>query len=253
MTAPILAPPIARLDGRIGLVTGASRGLGRACAVALARAGAQVIAVARTASDLQELSAECAEYRIEGWQEDVTNDAFFQRLAALPAIHILVNNAGMNRPQRVENVDLQTLDEMLELNVRSVYRTSQAAARIMLRTKSGGSIIHMSSQMGHVGAPSRTVYCMTKHAVEGLTKALAVELGADGIRVNSIAPTFIDTELTRSMLAKSEFRQFVLGNIPLGKLGTPVDVANAVVFLASDQASMITGTSIKVDGGWTAH
>jgi NAD(P)-dependent dehydrogenase (short-subunit alcohol dehydrogenase family) len=240
------------LEGRVALVTGGGRGIGRACALALAQAGADVIAVARTQSDLDDLAAESGG-RVGGWAEDVTTDAFYSRLEALPALDVLVNNAGMNRPLPIEDVDASTLDRMLELNVRAVYRTSQSATRAMLRAGRGGSIVHMSSQMGHVGAARRTVYCMTKHAVEGLTKAMAVELAPRGIRVNSVAPTFIETDLTRPMFADEAFRRSVVDSIPLGRIGVPGDVVGAVLFLASPASSLITGDSLKIDGGWTAR
>jgi NAD(P)-dependent dehydrogenase (short-subunit alcohol dehydrogenase family) len=238
-------------QGKTVLVTGAGRGLGRACALAFAHAGAEVIAVARTTADLESLAHECG--RLTTWSEDVTRDSFYRRVEALEQLDVLLNNAGMNTPLPVEAVDTSTLDAMLELNVRAVYRTSQAAVRAMLRAGRGGSIVHMSSQMGHIGAARRTVYCMTKHAVEGLTKALAVELAPRGIRVNSVAPTFIETDLTKPMLADANFRRSVLENIPLGRIGTPQEVVAAVLFLASAAASLITGDSLRVDGGWTAR
>jgi NAD(P)-dependent dehydrogenase (short-subunit alcohol dehydrogenase family) len=243
---------VPNFDGQTVLVTGAGRGLGRACALAFARGGANVIAVARTATDLESLATH-ADGKIDGWSEDVTHDSFYARLEALEELDVLVNNAGINRPLPVEAVDVPTLDAMLELNVRAVYRTSQSAARVMLRAGRPGAIIHMSSQMGHVGAPRRTVYCMTKHAVEGLTKALAVELAPRGIRVNSVAPTFIETDMTKPMFADATFRQSVLENIPLGRIGKPEDVVAAVLFLASPAAGLITGDSLRVDGGWTAR
>jgi NAD(P)-dependent dehydrogenase (short-subunit alcohol dehydrogenase family) len=247
-------PPewLPQLTGQTAVVTGASRGIGRACALALARAGAEVVAVARTATDLARLAAE-ANGRITSWSEDVTCDSFYARLEALNRLDVLVNNAGMNRPLPVQEVDPETLDAMLNLNVRAVYRTSQSAARVMLRSGRPASIIHMSSQMGHVGASRRSVYCMTKHAVEGLTKAMAVELAPRGIRVNSVAPTFVETDMTRKMFDDSAFRQDVLSNIPLGRIGKPEDVVGAVLFLASAASGMITGDSLRVDGGWTAR
>ncbi len=240
------------LAGRRSLVTGAGRGIGRACALALADAGSTVIAVARTGIDLDTLVSQ-GNGRIEAWQEDVTREAFFSRLERLERLDVLVNNAGMNRPLPVQDVDCETLDAMLALNVRAVYRCSQSAARVMLRGGAGGSIIHMSSQMGHVGAPRRTVYCMTKHAVEGLTKALAVELAPQGIRVNSVAPTFVETQLTAAMLLDEEFKRSVLQSIPLGRLCRPEDIVGAVLFLASAGSAFITGDSLRVDGGWTAR
>lgn len=240
------------LAGRVALVTGASRGIGRASAIALAGAGAHVIAVARTAKDLDALVSEGAG-KISAWQEDLTAEQFYARLEGLPGLDILLNNAGTNRPLPIGEVDLTTLDTMISLNIRAVFRVSQSAVRVMLRAGRGGSIIHMSSQMGHIGAARRTVYCMTKHAVEGLTKAMAVELGPAGIRVNSVAPTFIETDLTRPMFEDPEFRRSVLSSIPLGRIGRPEDVVGAVLFLASSASGLVTGDSLKVDGGWTAR
>lgn len=254
MPEPITdVPPWAQgLAGRAALVTGAGRGIGRACALALAAAGAEVIAVARTQRDLDGLVAEGAG-RIAGWAEDVTGDAFYARLEALDGLDVLVTSAGTNRPLPMADVDAATLDMMLALNVRAVYRTAQAAVRVMLKARRGGAIVHLSSQMGHVGAPNRTVYCLTKHAVEGLTKAMAVELAPHGIRVNAVAPTFVETELTRPMFGDAAFRRDVLERIPLGRLGRVEDVVGAVLFLASPAAALVTGDSLKVDGGWTAR
>lgn len=242
--------PQFRLDDRVALVTGAGKGIGRACAQVLANAGAKVIAVARTEEDLQTLKDDCSG-TIEAWVEDVTGDAFLRRMSALEQLDVLVNNVGTNTPQPFAEVQTEILDQMLHLNVRTAFMVAQAAARIMLRNGSG-SIIHMGSQMGHVGAAKRTVYCMTKHAIEGLTKAMAVELAPQGIRVNSVAPTFIETPMTKPMLADPAFRNDVMAKIPLQKLGQVMDVANAVLFLASSASAMVTGDSLKVDGGWTA-
>lgn len=241
------------LSGRTALVTGAGRGIGRACSLALARNGAKVIAVARTESDLASLAGEATSGSIEPWIADVMRDDFLARIEALPRLDILVNNAGTNKPLPMKDVPTDVLDLMLAMNVRSVYLTAQAAVRAMLRGEQGGSIVNMSSQMGHVGSPNRTAYCMTKHAVEGLTKAMAVELAPYNIRVNSVAPTFIETPMTKPMLSDPAFQDFVLKRIALGKLGQVQDVADAVLFLASPAASMITGDSLKVDGGWTAQ
>ena len=241
----------AGLDGHIALVTGAGRGLGRACALALSAAGAQVIAVARTEADLATL-AEQAHGTVQCWVGDVTSDELLARIEALPRLDVLVNNAGSNKPMPFEETPDDVLDWLLDLNVRAVFRIARSAARVMLR-RGSGSIIHMSSTMGHIGSPERTVYCMTKHAMEGLSKAMAVELAPHGIRVNTVAPTFIETPLGREMLAKPEFREFVMGMIPMGKIGQPEDVAAAVVYLASPAAGFVTGTCLKVDGGWTAH
>jgi NAD(P)-dependent dehydrogenase (short-subunit alcohol dehydrogenase family) len=239
------------LTGRAILITGAGRGLGRACALAAADAGASVIAVSRTESDLTSL-AEARPGSVIAWAMDATTPAFFARVEALDRLDGLVNNAGFNRPQAFLDVDEATLDGMLALNVRAAFRAAQSAARVMARSRSG-SIVNMSSQMGHVGSPRRTVYCLTKHAIEGLSKAMAVELAPTGIRVNSVAPTFIETAMTGPMLADESFRKFVFDRIPLGRLGQPEEVAAAVIFLLSDQASLITGTSLLTDGGWTAQ
>lgn len=238
-----------RLDGRTAVVTGAGRGLGRACALSLANAGASVIAVARTADELDALAREHA--NIETWTGDVLEQAFYDRLEQLQTLDVLVNNAGTNRPQAFEDVDPESLATVINLNVTAMFRTAQSASRVMLRSD-GGSIINMSSQMGHVGSPGRTVYCMTKHAVEGLTKAMAVELAPRGIRVNTIAPTFIETPLTKPMLKDKTFNEFVKRMIPMGRVGQPEDVADAALYLASDASGMVTGHSLKVDGGWTA-
>ncbi|MCH9696446.1 MAG: SDR family oxidoreductase [Gammaproteobacteria bacterium] len=241
-----------QLNGELALVTGAGRGLGRGCAEALAEAGARVVAVARSESELEAVAAH-ASGRIEALRGDVTSNDLLTKIEALEGLSILVNNAGGNRPQAFAEVDDESLDFVLDLNVRAAFRVARAATRSMLASRTKGCIIHMSSQMGHVGSPNRSVYCMTKHAIEGLTKAMAVELAPQGIRVNSVAPTFIETPLTRPMLDDPEFREFVLGKIPMGKLGTIEDVVAAVMYLASPGAGMVTGHSLKVDGGWTAQ
>lgn len=241
-----------RLDGLTAVVTGAGRGIGQACALALAQAGAEVLAVARTAADLDRLAADAGP-RLRAWCADVTSDEFLQQLQRLERLDILVNNVGTNRPAPFPDVTVADLDAVINLNVRAAFRVAQSGVRAMLRAGRGGSVIHMSSQMGHVGAPLRTVYCMTKHALEGLSKAMAVELAPAGIRVNCVAPTFIETPMTRPMLENAAFRDDVLARIPLGRLGQPEDIAAAVVFLASPGAGLITGDSLKIDGGWTAR
>lgn len=241
----------AGLQGQLALVTGAGRGLGRACALALSHAGAEVIALARTASELDTLAAE-APGAVQCWVEDVTGDALLARIEALDHLHVLVNNAGGNQPMPFVDTPDDVLDRLLDLNVRAAFRVARSAARVMLRG-AGGSIIHMSSQMGHVGSPRRSVYCMSKHALEGLSKAMAVELAPHAIRVNTVAPTFTETPLGQQMMADPAFREFVLGMIPLGKIAKPDDVAAAVLYLASPASRMVTGTCLKVDGGWTAH
>lgn len=240
--------------GKSALVTGAGRGLGRGCALALAAAGANVTVVAR---HLDEIERVAAEIRAAGGTAravacDVTDDGQLERLfAGLERCDVLVNNAGGNQPEPFLNVTAATLDRLLTLNVRSLFRCAQYAVRLM-QTR-GGSIVNMSSQMGHVGATNRTVYCMTKHAVEGLTKAMAVELAAHKIRVNTVAPTFVETPMTAPYFEDAAFRREVLGKIPMGRIGTVNEVVGAVLFLASDAASLITGTSLLVDGGYTAQ
>jgi NAD(P)-dependent dehydrogenase (short-subunit alcohol dehydrogenase family) len=244
-----------RLDGKIALVTGAGRGLGRGIALALAAAGAEVLLTSRTPAELE---AVAAEVRAVGGAAcplpfDVTDPvAVRDAFAGLARLDILVNNAGLNRPQAFLDVDEATLDRLLDLNVRALFRIAQAGARLMVGA-GAGVIVNMSSQMGHVGSElNRTVYVMTKHAVEGLTKAMAVELAPKGVRVVSIAPTFIVTPLTRPFFDDPKFHKWVHDRIPLGRLGTVEEVAHAVVFLASPAAGLITGSSLLVDGGWTA-
>lgn len=240
------------LKGKKALVTGAGRGLGRSIVEMLHGAGAEIIAVARTQADLDALKADLGT-RVEAWVHDVTSEAFVDAVAALPSLDILINNAGSNRPEPFVDVSMENLDFILNLNVRSMFLTAQAAARVMKKSGNGGAIVHMSSQMGHVGSPGRTVYCMTKHAIEGLTKAMAVELAPENIRVNSVAPTFIETPMTKPMLENPDFKEFVYRMIPMQKMGQPEDVANAVLYLASPASAMVTGHSLLVDGGWTAQ
>ncbi len=240
------------LQGQVAIVTGGGRGIGRRCAEALVEAGARVIAVARSSDDLAELAAHSSG-QIETWTADVTSDEFLAMVDGVEGLSILVNNAGGNRPQPFIDVDTESLDFVIDLNVRAAFRVAQAAARSMIAAETPGCIVHMSSQMGHVGSPGRTVYCMTKHAIEGLTKAMAVELAPSGIRVNSVAPTFVETPLTRPMLENPEFRDFVLGMIPMGRLATVDDVVAAVLYLVSPGAGSVTGHSLRVDGGWTAQ
>ncbi len=237
-----------RLDGRTALVTGAGRGIGRGCALALADAGADVVAVSRTRADLDRLMPSARPLVC-----DVTDDARLRALVeGLDRLDVLVVAAGANHPQPLLDVTGDRLDALLELNVRAAFVTLQAGARRMV-AGDGGSIVLLSSQMGHVGAPRRSVYCMTKHAVEGLTKAAAVELAPLGVRVNSVAPTFVETPMTAPFLAEPGFREEVVGQIPLGRLGRVADVTGAVLYLASDASALVTGASLRVDGGWTAR
>jgi NAD(P)-dependent dehydrogenase (short-subunit alcohol dehydrogenase family) len=244
-----------RLDGKTALVTGAGRGIGRAAALALAAAGAELVLISRTPMQLAEVAHEIAQNggRARTLPCDVTDTAALREaFAGLEALDILVNNAGVNRPQPFLEVDEETLDRLLRLNVRAAFLVAQAAARRMV-IQGSGVIINMSSQMGHVGSErDRTVYVMTKHAIEGLTKAMAAELAPKGVRVVAIAPTFIATPLTEPFFRNAEFRQWVVDRIPLGRIGTVDEVAAAIVFLASPAAALVTGSSLLVDGGWTA-
>lgn len=237
------------LEGRTALVTGASKGIGRGVALSLAEEGARVIGVARPSPDLDALAKDLGDGG-EVWTLDASSDAFLERIATLDRLDILINNLGTNRPKPIEDITDEDLDAMLDLNLRSLYRITRAGLGKM---ECGAAIVNVSSQMGHVGSPGRTVYCMTKHGVEGFTKALAVELAPRGIRVNSVAPTFIETPMTKPMLANPEFAQFVTDSIPLGHVGTVEDVAAATLYLASPSARMVTGHSLLVDGGWTAQ
>ena len=244
-----------RLDGKTALVTGAGRGIGRAIALAFATAGAELILVSRTRSQLDQVAHEIesggGKARVMPF--DVTDTAaMLVAFAGLSGLDILVNNAGLNRPQPFLEVDEATLDLLLGLNVRATFLVAQAAARLMV-SRGSGVIINMSSQLGHVGSErDRTVYVMTKHAVEGLTKAMAVELAPKGVRVVSVAPTFVQTPLTKPFFDDPETRKWILDRIPLGRAGSVEDVARAVVFLASPAAALVTGSSLLVDGGWTA-
>ncbi|MAV98665.1 MAG: SDR family oxidoreductase [Rhizobiales bacterium] len=236
---------------KIVLITGAARGIGRATAIEFAKKKAKVIAVSRTENDLIDLQKEYPN-NVEIWPFDITGDAFFREMSALKKLDVCINNAGINKPRLIEDVDDETLDLMLNLNVRATFRTSKYAVKIM-KNNNQGVIINVTSQMGHIGSPTRTVYCLTKHAVEGLTKALAVEVAPSNIRVCSIAPTFADTPMTKPMFEDEKFKNFVYGMIPMKKLVDVQDIVDGILYLCSPQAKMITGTSLLIDGGWTAH
>jgi len=248
--------PSFRLDGKRALVTGAGRGLGLAAASALADAGAHVTLAARTSSEIDEAAQAI---RARGQQAtplalDVRDVEATQKvIAAQEPFDILVNNAGTNRPAPFVDVKVEDFDFVFELNVRAAYFVAQAVARRLIEAKKPGSIINMSSQMGHVGGPTRTVYCATKHAMEGFTKAMAIELAAHKIRVNTLAPTFIETPMTRPFFQNEAFRKDTLARIKLGRLGQLEDLTGAIVFLTSDASALMTGTSLVIDGGWTAE
>jgi len=245
-----------RLDGKRALVTGAGRGIGLLAARALAAYGAHVSLVARSAAEIDSAAKAITEDggHAEALVLDVTDiDDVRRKIEAAPAFDVLVNNAGTNRPGPFVEVEPESFDLVNELNVKAAFFVAQAVARRLIAAGRPGSIINISSQMGHVGAANRTIYCTTKFAVEGMTKAMAVELAPHGIRVNSICPTFIETPMTAPFLENEEFRAAVLSKIKLGRLGTVEDLAGALILLASDASSLMTGSSLLVDGGWTAE
>lgn len=253
MSEALPKTPSFRLDGRRAIVTGAGRGIGLAAAAALAEAGAQVTLAARTASEIEAGAAQIGKGAVTATL-DVTDTAAVQAFfAERPAFHILVNNAGTNRPKPMWESSEEDFDAVLGLNTRSAFFVAQACVRQMLAEKvTGGSLIHMSSQMGHIGGPTRALYCASKWAVEGMNKAFALDLAPHGIRSNTIAPTFIETPMTRPFMEDAAAKANIVAKIKLGRLGVVEDIMGAVVFLASDASALITGTSMLVDGGWTA-
>ena len=254
MTIELPRTPSFRLDGRRALITGGGRGIGLAAAAALAEAGAHVTLTARTSSEIEDAAESICS---DGGSADaivldmLDTAAMRSVVETADPFDILINNAGTNRPKTMSETTEDDFDAVLDLNLRAAYFVAQAVTDKMLAAKIPGSVINISSQMGHVGGPLRTVYCSSKWAIEGLTKSLAMELGSHGIRVNSIAPTFIETPLAKEMLKDPAFREAVLSKIKLGRTGQVEDLMGAIVFLASDAAAMITGASLLVDGGWT--
>jgi len=240
-----------RLDDRVAVVTGASHGIGLGCARALAEAGARVLLVARNHSQLEQAAASLPGARALAC--DVTDpEQVRTRIGGLERVDVLVNSAGGNLPEPFLDVSEENLRALLDLNLMGTFRVTQAAARLMAAA-GGGAVVNISSDFGHVGYPGRSVYCASKHGVEGLTRALAVELAPLGIRVNSVCPTFIETPMTRPYFDQPGFREEILRRIPIGRIGRVEEVAAAVLFLASPAASLITGASLLVDGGWTAQ
>jgi len=247
------------LRNRTALVTGAGKGLGKATAIALAEAGAKVIIVSRTLSDLMKVEklikktkGSCLKFEC-----DVTDfNKFKNILKGIKKLDILVNNAGSNRPEHFTQVKKENMEYLVELNMKAAFNIAQMCSQKMVelknRKKVGGSIINMSSQLGRVGAPIRSVYNMTKFGLEGLTRGMALELGKYNIRVNTVCPTFVATPMVKEFFKNKKFKQQVLENIPLGRLAEENDVSTAVAFLAADSSNSITGTSFMVDGGWTA-
>ncbi len=247
------------LKNKYSLVTGAGKGLGRACAIALAEAGSNLIIVSRTKKDLDTVSKVIRKLKVKckSYTCDVTN---YNKIKVIinqqPRIDVLVNNAGNNIPEHFTKVKTKNMEYLVKVNTIATFNIAQLCAIKMMqlknRKKIGGSIINMSSQMGHVGGPIRSVYNMNKWGLEGLTKGMAIDLAKYNIRVNSIAPTFVVTPMTKKFLKNKKFKKETLNNIPLGRFAEMSEIASAVVFLASDAASMIHGTSLLVDGGWTA-
>ena len=248
--------PSFRLDGKRALVTGAGRGIGLTAASALAEAGAHVTLAARTTGEIEE-AADAIRKRgqqAEALTLDVTDIEMTRAAVAKAApFNILVNNAGMNRPKMLSDVTVDDFDTIMGLNVRAAFFVAQAVAKRLLDARLPGSIINISSQMGHVGAARRTVYCASKHAMEGFTKAMAIELAPHNIRVNSLGPTFLETPMTRPFFENKAFKNEVLSKIKLGRLGQLEELTGAIVFLASDASSLMTGSALILDGGWTAE
>ena len=247
------------LRKKTALVTGAGKGIGRACAIALAEAGADLIIISRTQKDLDNVSRIIKRFRSKctSYVCDVTNYNQIKKIInKQKKIDILVNNAGLNIPEHFTKVQKKNMEYMVKLNTISTFHLAQLCTLKMLETKNrkkiGGSIINMSSQMAHVGGPIRSVYNMTKAGLEGLTKGMAIDLAKNNIRVNTVCPTFVVTPMTKKFLKNKKFKNDTLKKIPMGKFAELSDVATTVTFLASDSSKMITGTSILVDGGWTA-
>jgi len=244
------------LKNKIAVVTGATKGIGRATAIALHQVGANIVAIGRNQNELNTLKKKL-KTRIKIFSSDVNDYEKIKKIIyGLNRVDILVNNAGTNLPEPFLNVKKSSLETLLNVNTKSAFNMAKLCTDKMLkmrnRKKIGGSVIHTSSMFGLVGGPNRTVYSMTKFGLEGLTKGMSIDLASSNIRVNSVCPTFVATPRAKKYLANKSFKKYALSNIPLGRIATESDVATAITFLASDAASMITGTSLIIDGGWTA-
>tara|TARA_Y100001970_G_scaffold160966_1_gene196846 strand:+ start:5320 stop:6087 length:768 start_codon:yes stop_codon:yes gene_type:complete len=247
------------LKNKTALVTGAGKGIGKASAIALSEAGANLIILSRTEQDLfkvkkqiNKLKRKCQIFVCDVLIKEELKNVFKK----ITKLDILVNNAGTNRPEHFSKVATNDMNYVVDLNIKAAFNVAQLAVKTMLKTKKrkvlGGSIINMSSQLGKVGAPKRSVYNMTKFGIEGLTKGMALDLAKNNIRVNSICPTFVETPLVKDFFKDKKFKKAMIDNIPLGRLATESDIATAVVYLASNASSMMTGSSLVIDGGWTA-
>jgi NAD(P)-dependent dehydrogenase (short-subunit alcohol dehydrogenase family) len=247
------------LKNKTAIVTGAGKGLGRACAIALAEAGANLVIISRTQKDLNEVSKKIKKLRVKckSYVCDITNyNEIKEIINKQPKIDILINNAGNNIPEHFTKVKTKNMEYLVKINTVATFNLAQLCALKMIKSKNrkkiGGAIVNMSSQMGHVGGPIRSVYNMNKWGLEGLTKGMSLDLAKYNIRVNTVCPTFVVTPMTKKFLKNQKFKKETLNNIPLSRFAELSEVSSAVVFLASDAASMITGTSLLVDGGWTA-
>ena len=247
------------LKNKTAVVTGAGKGLGRACAIALAESGANLVIISRTQKDLNEVSKKIKKLRVKckSYVCDITNyNEIKEIINKQQKIDILVNNAGNNIPEHFTKVKTKNMEYLVKINTIATFNLAQLCALKMIKSKNrkriGGAIVNMSSQMGHVGGPIRSVYNMNKWGLEGLTKGMSLDLAKYNIRVNTVCPTFVVTPMTKKFLKNKKFKRETLNNIPLGRFAELPEISSAVVFLASDAASMITGTSLLVDGGWTA-
>ena len=247
------------VKGKIALVTGASKGIGKASAIALAEAGADLIILSRTKSDLEKVKKQIVKLKRKCtiYDCDVSNFADLELVFnKITKIDILVNNAGTNIPQQFTKIKKADMDYVVDLNLKAAFHVAQMASKLMIKAKNrksiGGSIINISSQLGKVGAPKRSIYNMTKFGIEGLTRGMALDLAKDNIRVNTVCPTFVETPMVKKFFKDKKFKTQMINNIPLGRLATESDIATAVVYLASNASSMITGSSLMIDGGWTA-
>ena len=247
------------VKNKTALVTGAGKGIGKASAIALAEAGADLIILSRTLTDLNKLEKQinklkrkCTVFECDVSNAEEVKSVFKQ----INSLDILINNAGTNRPDHFTKIKKEDMDYVVDLNIKAAFHVAQMAAKVMLKSKNrksiGGSIINISSQLGKVGAPKRSIYNMTKFGIEGLTRGMALDLAKDNIRVNTVCPTFVETPMVKKFFKDKKFKTQMINNIPLGRLATESDIATAVVYLASNASSMITGSSLMIDGGWTA-